>query len=379
MAANLARIIRQTSLRSGRNSVVSNVLPANTFSVRFFAAPQYKDIPNDVSEDSAQDPALIKIPFMRDEVRQEMFKKYMSDRNTWSIENLAKQYGTSLIRTQAIVLLMQRRHDMISNDEQRLKGLLDESVASDMESSKGKEVQDLKIQPVLNVPPELEKLYAKHQEDKTVSLELLISSYNDNLSESGDEAKRLVLGEKELKEAFQIITKHARRQENLLANFEDLEEDIEEAREADVDVSTFRESPSSYRTNKAYNYSNKKDRHVRRSFTENYYPNMANDEVAKREELVLLQRIEKETKAQLEHDMDYYERVYSIQTPTERVEEARTAPLPEALQYHSSPRAEAPMSRFKLAFQDLSQCSVPQTKTSVRVPARSVIRTRKGE
>jgi hypothetical protein len=329
-----------------------------------------------IGEDDEADPSTIKVPVLRDAVKQEMFLKYMGNQEQWSLENLAKAYGTSLIRTKAVILLMQRRHAMIVGDEKRLRDLLEDG--NNVEEKASSDVSALRVRPDFTVPAPLKALYAKHLEDKTVAMDVLISSYNETVSEV-DGGTRVSIGEKDLKTAFSIIARHAQRRENLEEALAEQEEDLEECRAAGIDVATFRESPTEFGTSKAANYSNRKDKHIRRTFQDTYYPNLQNDEGAKREELKLLQRIERETKAQLQHDVEFYERLYSARSPAQRLEEARSTALPVALQHHQPKREGAPMSRFKIAFQDLSLSAVPQTKKHLRVPDRTVVRTRNGQ
>lgn len=314
----------------------------------------------------------IKVPIMPDHIRQEMFTKYMQDQDQWSYQNLSKHYGSSLIRTKAIILLMQRRHNMIAEAESTLRRLAGEE-AGQKEASGA-----LKLLPIVDIPATLRALYAKHKEDVSVPLGALISAHNDALTESGSSEKRITIEEADLKAAFDIIARITQRQENFEEATEAQEEEIEDLH-GDLIETDFRESPTEFRTSKAHNYLNRPNKHVRQSFQHNYYPTMASDKNAKREEVRLLQRIEEETKAQLEHDVEYYERKYALQNPAEALQEARSTPLPAALQHHQPPASDAPLSRWKIAFQDLSQSAVPKTKKSLRVPDRTVIRTRAGE
>lgn len=327
-----------------------------------------------IYDDVVEDASHIKVNVLKDEVRQEMYLRYMEDQEKWSFENLSTTYGSSLIRTKAVIYLMQKRHELISQDEDKLYTLLEMENPNKIENST---LSKFKVVPKLNPPAVLASLYAKHQDDVAVPLSVLISAYNESLSPEGGKPA-LIISEPDLKKAFQIIKSHLTREDNVQGANEEEAEDIEECKEAGMNVS-FQEAGTKFRTSKAFNVANYPAEHRNRSFEDNYYPPLAGDSAAKRHEFNLLKRVQSETKAQLEHDMEYYERVYAIKTPQEALQEVKSAPLPRALQSKSPVPADAPVRRWKIAFQDLSTSAVPKTKTGLRVPDRTVIRTRKGE
>ena len=59
------------------------------------------------------DPELVKVPIFTDVTRQEMFKSFKEDPLKWTIPALSQKYNCTLERTTAIVYLMQRREDMM--------------------------------------------------------------------------------------------------------------------------------------------------------------------------------------------------------------------------------------------------------------------------
>ena len=59
------------------------------------------------------DPELVKVPIFTDVTRQEMFKSFKEDPLKWTIPALSQKYNCALERTTAIVYLMQRREDMM--------------------------------------------------------------------------------------------------------------------------------------------------------------------------------------------------------------------------------------------------------------------------
>ena len=54
-------------------------------------------------------PSQIKIPFLSENVKQEMYRKHTQDSEEWTVGALSKQYGTSTERTKAVLFLMRRR------------------------------------------------------------------------------------------------------------------------------------------------------------------------------------------------------------------------------------------------------------------------------
>lgn len=338
-----------------------------------------KDLEYAVDDNVDPDFSTVKVPYLHDEKRQEMYKIYMQDPSEATFENLSKKYGTSLIRTKAVILLMSKRHAMISEDEAKLHALVQGADGSVAPASAEGAIQSIKVAPTLNAPQVLKDLYVKHVEDQSVPLGLLLTSYNEAISEE-QAGRRLTMKEEELRQAFRIMSRHAIRQENMEEWQREMDEDMEECEDWGIDTSTFRESPTEFSTSKAYNYTHHRSKHRVRSFEAAYYPQIVTDDNVKATELALLKKVAFETKAQLQHDMEFYERMYSTKSAAQHVEDAKKETVPAALQYHQPPRPEAPMSRFKLAFQDLSKCAVAKNKTGqMRIPDRTVMRTRKGE
>lgn len=74
-----------------------------------------------VDTDTSIDPKLVKITYLPDSVRMEMWKNHKENPDEWSILKLSQHYGTSLDRTKAVLFLMKRREDFISVDINILK------------------------------------------------------------------------------------------------------------------------------------------------------------------------------------------------------------------------------------------------------------------
>jgi hypothetical protein len=324
------------------------------------------ELPFQVSDRSADDPANIKIPYMKDHKRQEMYLMHMQNPEENTIETLSKLYGTSLERTTAIIFLMRKRHEFIAADVEKIKAFFPSGEAS----SSSSEVQY--VTPGLDVPAPLMKLYNTHLADASTPIADLLAAHNASCAEK-DEAGLGGISEEQLKDLFAIVKKHGFRHAAQDKHNQMMQGKLDRAQEIGVDVNTFRETARAYRSSKASNASAPMSKHVTRSFQDLYYPDMLRDGTAKSVEKRLLQRIERETRAQLEHDVEHYEKMYSDE-----------AQLPPVLEQHEAPltppsSAAAPLSRWRLAFQDLSaNASGSESPGQLRVPARTIVRTRTG-
>jgi len=149
------------------------------------------------------DPSEVKIPYLRDEVKQEMYAKYMEDQVKYSFERLSKQYKATLIRTKAVIYLMKKRNDVISRDEAtlwKLSGISEEDCPAPRISAK----------PVFTVPPIFEKFYAYYssQAAEKPALTAAIAAYNESCT---DDSQHIKLGEKDAQQMLQIIESHNSR------------------------------------------------------------------------------------------------------------------------------------------------------------------------
>jgi len=465
----LRRVIRPLSncLVSHNHSIKSNSLPLlrceyHTSSLGGLR----KELPYMVSDDTADDPSDVKIPYLKDEKRQEMFSLHIDDPERWSIQKLSQHYGTSLERTSAVIFLMQSRHDLIMGDLRKIFNYFpeDENLqrSCDLSGTPG-------VSRVVHVSPgdfmklvpasllELFNLYTSRRNgssERSVGGRDLISnddekgtkdSASDSLSslltelqQQGDDLKwgfMKSMEEENVLELLNMIERHSRSQYVQEYYEQHMAEKIGRAREMGVDVNTFREPARSYRSSKATNITTPSSQHVTRSFQLLYYPDLLRDDTARSAQVRLLKRIEQETKAQLEHDVEYYENMYGLTPGTREIDtginggmseapvdvagsasgggtSAGWSPaLPSSLQQHEPlPRVAATgtalsssagsgtddratlKSRWKLAFQDLSldmmsemgrgsggsTAAAAPVEKSMRIPARTVIRTRNG-
>jgi len=146
------------------------------------------------------DPSLVKIPYLQDEVKQEMYAKYMEDQVKYSFKNLSKQYKTCMMRTKAVIYLMKKRNDMISRDE----AILWKMSGADEED---RPTPTVSAKPDFTVPPIFERFYAYYaaQSAEKPVLRAAITAYNETLD---DDSTHIKLSDKEAQQMLQIIECH---------------------------------------------------------------------------------------------------------------------------------------------------------------------------
>lgn len=334
----------------------------------------------------------LKIPFLADDEKQEIYMKYMEDQELYSFRNLSQEYGTSLERTKAIVLLMKQRNDLISRDQ---------LILLKYDNPDYNEKPVVSAEPFLDVPEKFMNLYSIYIEDITISIENLLKIYNENCE---TEEAHIKLEEAQVKEILEIIEDHQHRFETLEAYEEVMEDKIERAVEKGADLSIFRETRSAYQRSKSANYVTKSNKHVPRSFQALYYPSFLRDESIEAAEARLLRRVAQETEAQLQHNIEYYEEAYNpkeqqVSTNINDDDDNNKEDLKNDsnniniqkdsrfLQYHHvklQTTDKESFSRWKIGFVDTSINRLNARKLkkehpdAVAIPPRTVIRTRNG-
>lgn len=333
----------------------------------------------------------LKIPFLADDEKQEIYMKYMEDQQLYSFRNLSQEYGTSLERTKAIVLLMKQRNDLISRDQ---------LILLKYDNPDYNEKPVVSGEPFLDVPDKFMDLHLIYKNDITISIENLLKIYNENCE---TEEAHIKLEEAQVKEILEIIEDHEHRSDTLEAYEEVMKEKIERAVEKGADISIFRETRSAYQRSKSANYVTKSNKHVPRSFQALYYPSFLRDESIEAAEARLLRRVAQETEAQLQHDIEYYEEAYNPkeqqQVSTNDDDDNNKEDLKNDsnniniqkdsrfLQYHHvklQTTDKESFSRWKIGFVDTSINRLNARKLkkeqpdAVAIPPRTVIRTRNG-
>ena len=160
---------------------------------------------------------------------------------------------------------------------------------------------------------------------------------------------------------------------------------------------TFTETPTRYQRNRTTNFTTKN--HAPRSFQAFYEPDFFRDDEAEFVKKRLLARIEKETKAQLEHDVEYYEKTFNGgkgQQSGDKLKGDPSATGPSTTTAAAAASTEFKyasvtlhavknpvFSRWKIGFIDKSINRNAKGvsllhRNSILAPPRTVIRTRKG-
>jgi len=152
---------------------------------------------------------------------------------------------------------------------------------------------------------------------------------------------------------------------------------------------TFTETQTRYKRNRTTNFTTK--RHARRSFKAFYEPEFFHDDEAESVRKRLLTRIENETKAQLEHDVEYYEKTFggqeqsglSLSQDDLTIGGAYTSTKfkYDSVTLHAVKNPT--FSRWKIGFIDKSinrnaKKDVILHPNGLLAPPRTIIRTRKG-
>jgi hypothetical protein len=304
------------ALRNSASKLIStitanNVVAANTIAVRiatrsFSAEPNYM-----VKTDEYADPKLVKVPYLRDELRQEIYSRHISNPTEWTVSRLSQHYNASLDRTKAVILLMHKRYEMM-----RAKGFevtLKPSTSADSAPSI-----------VVEIPTLWTALYEKYKEDPTKEPSKVLSEYNESCAL---ESARTSINAEECGKIIDNLKDHYRRLDNMKARAEKMARYLEKLKNKGVNVYNFQETATFVTSGKG-------------NFKENYYPEMISDEGFDEHKERLLKRISAETKAHVEFNLEHYV----------KKQETQTVSIPT--QNANAPKANG---RWKLAFKDLSK------------------------
>ena len=131
------------------------------------------------------DPADVMIPYLHNEVKHEMYAKYMEDQIKYSFENLSKQYKASL--SSDIF------DEVISRDEAilwKLSGTSEED----------RPVSIISAKPAFRIPPIVEA-----QSTEKPTLGASIAAYNESCN---DESWHIKLKDNDAQQMVQIIESH---------------------------------------------------------------------------------------------------------------------------------------------------------------------------
>ena len=245
-----------------------------------------------VSTEPTVDPRAVKVPVLSDATRAQIFSKFKSDPAEWTVAKLAQSYNCSIDRIKAVIFLMQKRETM-----QKDAG-------------------------VLQVPQVWKAVYDKHLLDPAANT---VDALSAEFSLPAPEIEAILLK----------LRLHHRRKKNMDDAEADKESVLSRYAERGVDV-RFRETATAPR---------------KQSLTDNYFPELFDDDGMASAKEVLLKRVATETKAMP---------VGGLERFLAKNGDAMEKPLAVAA---ASTAAVAAPSRWKFALRDLAE---PKAKTRIR-------------
>jgi adenylate kinase family enzyme len=290
-----------------------------------FSTAAAKEPPFIVRSDDDVDPSTIKIPYLEDRIRQEIYVRHMTHPDQWDVNRLSQRYNTSLERTKAVIVLMHGRYEMMRNM----------GFTVNLHDSLG----TISVE----IPAEWQGLYDKYKEDTTKSMEQILQLYNESVPET----KQLKMTGKKAQEIVNNLIDHERRLENLEEHREYMQEAVDNLVEQGVNKH-FQETPCEV------------SHKGRKSIEETYFPVLFGDDGLNEVKEDLLKRIKKDTAAHVEQSLEHYQEKFG-------------ATSGEKFNMKTSPES---VSRWKLALRDLSHVD---TRLGTSDATRTVIRSRQGE
>lgn len=292
------------------------------------------------------DPRKLNVPYLDDSVRQEMYAKYISNPETWTITALSQHYKSSIRRTTAVVMLMHNRYKMMKD-----KGFL-------------VEIKGDTNRPVISVeiPPIWSGIYSKYMEDPKQDINKILAEYNASIN---NDAHKTKMSGEEAKNIIDKVADHFRRLDNLTTQNELMDETLQMIKKAGVDT-TFRE-PRRGPTKK---------KHQKHAFSDVYFPQMLGDDVIDEEKRKIEKRLAEEAREEIKPNVELFH-------------ETAANPLPVDTSLHpsdSNTPKDMKISRWKIAFKDISKSKQNEVKANTSasakeagITAQTIIRTRKGE
>jgi hypothetical protein len=190
-----------------------------------------------VTVDPIMNPAEIKVPYLQENQRKDIYQKYKEDPVAWSPAKLAEKYQASEMRVKAVIYLMQKREELMEKNQ------------------------------VTNIPPDHQEIY-----EKSLNKENTISSIAEVHQKSEDEVKDIIAR----------LTDHHQRLTNMTVMEGYNNEVMKEFSELGASTD-FQETPIT----------------PVKSVATNYFPTLFGDKEFEQTKNALLKRITSETKAKL--------------------------------------------------------------------------------
>jgi hypothetical protein len=291
--------------------IISPLVFVSNRSLSFHAEPDYG-----VKSTPFADPRKVKIPYLREEDKQEIYCKFITNPKEWTVEALSKLFGMNPMRTKAVIYNMHTRCKMM-----REKGLIVEI--------KGKSV-------TVEIPPMMKSLYEKYKKDKTIELSKLLEEYNH---EQTDETLKTTMTPESYKKMIDDLEDHELRMANQEAYLARMNKLMEHYQKNGINTQ-FQETPNRPSTTT--------------TFEETYRPQFLHDDEIEQEKQYLLKRIASETQAKVKPTIEQYYATspyINATTTTMNSDTSIATPIPKQEKPLSSTEK---VSRWKIAFRDIS-------------------------
>lgn len=214
---------------------------------RSFSSSGWREPSFMVTTDSSVDPSVIKVPLVLESTKKEIFTKFKTNPNEWSVSKLSQTYGASVDRIKAIIFLLQQRENMMTS-----------------------------LGVAAGVPQLWSNVFERYKEKKFS--EDILASISSEFSIGADEVKNIITNMKS----------HQHRTQNLSESEEEVTSLLNRLSARGVDV-RFRETKA----------------HGAAGMADNYYPRLFGDDEYESVQSALLRRVSRETKASINEDKDW--------------------------------------------------------------------------
>lgn len=301
-----------------------------------------------VDPEALLDLEKVKVTYIRDVEKQQVYARFMSDPAKWDVKSLADFYAMSEERAQAIVYLMHNRYQMM-----QAKGF-EVSIVEDKSNREDKDYPAMVMngvefvvpgpRVVVKIPELWSSLYASYLQDPSKPLGTILEEF---YQANPDESSRLSV--EELKKIVDDLKDHEERLQNIRDYEEHMEEFLEELADSGADV-TFQEIRV---------VSDKAQR-----FEKTYFPRTLHDDEIEQEKQQLLKKIEQQTRGTVERNLQFYHEQFNGND-------------------FKAPKASGDgKTRWKFAFRDLSKVEelrAAQKNKTEPADVPTLIRTRGGK
>ena len=303
----------------------------------------------------------LKIPFLTDARKQEIYQLHKSNPIEWDVNALSVKYWANKSRIEAVLLLMAEREKVKENEWKKIeqlatkdecesiyKGFLDlynpEKKRLNEERPKSKQKEDTRPPLLPEHAPLIEKLQEEKFHDKTLKV---LTRIIDHMHKDATRMANVAAHEKAVIDVLQEMQKGGVKQ-----------------------ALNFQESPYSGQDNSGNHGS---------SFEDRYFPELFGDEQYEQKMADLMLKLTRDTKSRPTENMERYLKRFELKKELE-------GKLYDKNNYVDTNRPSDPKkySRWKWAFRDLSHFKGKDKKKSplhkeVLMDERTVIVTRKGQ